>query len=286
MVVTCARRSRAQEVRLTVAGVELALHPLDAGGPELLAGRFGALDPRTRAHPVDARIELATVARLLHPECGDGDELRVEPARGENVRLWRQDLDVEWNPGEARFAASVFADPWSLASVLRVACALVLPRCGGRLLHASSVVGKHGAFLFPGASGAGKTTLARLADHRAVLSDEISAVRWAGDAFVCFPRPFWGELGERRPSQPAPLRGIGLPARSARAAIHAVSRAHVLARLLSCALAFVERPSEMLRVLDVAARLVERVPAYEVRFAPDASPWSLIDALDPLPTSH
>src|SRR5262249_29799700 len=69
----------------------------------------------------------------------------------------------------------------SLHAFLRVANALLLAEIDGLLLHASSVLRRGRAFLFPGPSGAGKTTIARLAAGGGVLSDEVSAVRRVGD---------------------------------------------------------------------------------------------------------
>jgi ABC-type multidrug transport system ATPase subunit len=54
-------------------------------------------------------------------------------------------------------------NPFSLDSVLRILHTLLLAREGGFLLHASSAIRNGSAFLFSGVSGAGKTTMARLA---------------------------------------------------------------------------------------------------------------------------
>lgn len=69
-------------------------------------------------------------------------------------------------------------NPYSIDSVLRILHSLVLAREGGFLVHAASAVRNGRAFLFSGISGAGKTTISRLApaDVR-LLTDEISYVR-------------------------------------------------------------------------------------------------------------
>ena len=68
-------------------------------------------------------------------------------------------------------------------SVLRIVHTLVLAGQGGFLVHAASAVRNGKAFVFAGVSGAGKTTISRLAPpDAAVLTDEISYVRREGEA--------------------------------------------------------------------------------------------------------
>src|SRR6202020_755692 len=93
-------------------------------------------------------------------------------------------------------------------------CSYALLERGGLLLHASSVLSKGRAYAFVGPSGAGKTTMARLAAPRPVLSDEVTALRpsaSSGAPFDCFPTPFWGDMVRERAGPPAPLALIGFP---------------------------------------------------------------------------
>ena len=87
--------------------------------------------------------------------------------------------DVE--PGSIRQSAN----PYSIDSVLRIVHTLLLARAGRFSLHASSAVRNGRAFLFAGVSGAGKTTIARLAPPDAMLlTDEISYVTHEGDRLL------------------------------------------------------------------------------------------------------
>ncbi len=70
------------------------------------------------------------------------------------------------------------ANPYSLDSVLRIVHSLILAERGGFLLHAASAICDGRACLFSGVSGAGKTTMTRLAPPDVtLLTDEISYVR-------------------------------------------------------------------------------------------------------------
>ncbi|MGA3326097.1 MAG: hypothetical protein ABSF45_16625 [Terriglobia bacterium] len=93
----------------------------------------------------------------------------------------RGDFRAEWNPESKRGWVRQTANPYSIDGVLRILHSLILAREGGFLVHAASAVRNGRAFVFAGVSGAGKTTLARLAPPDVtLLTDEISYVRDTG----------------------------------------------------------------------------------------------------------
>ena len=99
------------------------------------------------------------------------------------------------------------AYPYAIDSVMRIVHSLVLAQNGGFLVHSASAVRNGNAFLFSGVSGAGKTTISRLAPPDVtLLTDEISYVCRHGDDYQAFGTPFAGEreaLGKilQRPSR-------------------------------------------------------------------------------------
>jgi hypothetical protein len=84
---------------------------------------------------------------------------------------------------------------------VRAAVSLGLERRGGCLFHSAAVVVDGLAYLFPGRSGAGKTTLASQAGTP--LCDEICAVVPGSGALEAHATPWW-----RGMAAPAPLAGI------------------------------------------------------------------------------
>jgi hypothetical protein len=161
---------------------------------------------------------------------------------------------------------------------------------GGVLLHASSVVSNGRAFAFVGPSGAGKTTMARLAAPRAVLSDEVTALRPRGSrpgdstrkpAFDCFPTPFWGDMPRERAGSAAPLALIGFPvhADGGELRLREATPADAFSRLLHCVFAFDLSRNEKASVLDATAAIVEAVSCMHVEYPLDRPPWELLDAL-------
>ena len=276
-------RSQSRPASLAVGGVGIAVEAGDAA-LDILRQQPGLALADHPAGDADLRLNLTTVPKLPHPDFALEGPLSHAGADG-TVRLWRQDLDIEWRPATSELRATIWAQPHAVSAMLRIACSLVMPRLGGLLLHASSVVSAGRAFLFPGPSGAGKTTLARLALPRDVLSDEISAVRPVGGRYTCFPTPFWGEMKPRPPVLPAPLLAIGLPRKADSTKLAPISRARSLERLLGCALSFGATADEKRAVIDSAAALAERVLSFDVHFSLDQDPWCLLDAIDPLPSA-
>ena len=174
----------------------------------------------------------------------------------------------------------------ALNSFLRIICSYALLERGGVLLHASSVVSNGRAFAFVGPSGAGKTTMARLAAPRAVLSDEVTAVRPRGSrpatepAFDCFPTPFWGDMVRERAGSAAPLAFIGFPvhADSGEARLREATPDDAFSRLLHGVFAFDLSRNEKASVLEAAAAIVRAVPCAHVEYPLDRPPWDLLDA--------
>ena len=111
----------------------------------------------------DFEIELAPPGTQSRDE-----DVRVTWESG-NWLMQRGDFRAEWNPSTERGHIQQTINPYSLDCVLRIVHTLLLAREGGFLLHSSSAIRNGRAFLFSGVSGAGKTTMARLAPPDAAL---------------------------------------------------------------------------------------------------------------------
>jgi hypothetical protein len=120
------------------------------------------------------------------PDLGVGDsESGID--NDADVRVWveagrwmmeRGDFRAEWDPPCQRGWVRMRPNRYAIDGVLRILHSLILAREGGFLVHAASVVRNGRAFVFAGISGAGKTTIARLAPPDVtLLTDEISYIR-------------------------------------------------------------------------------------------------------------
>ena len=258
---------------IVVGGVQVGVRAADAGFIGMLESRYaGFLGSASSAH-FEFDVEIAP------PREDEADEDVRVFREGSLWRIERGDFRAQLDPVARRGNIRQSANPYSLDSVLRIVHTLVLAGEGGFLFHAASAVLDGRAFVFAGVSGAGKTTLSRLAPAQAtLLSDEISFVRRSGDRYAAHGTPFAGELARAGDNVSAPLAAIYLLDKGATNAITPMAQAEALRAMLANVL-FFARDGELVRaVLDSAADLVERVPVRRLRFVPDASVWDAIAA--------
>ena len=161
------------------------------------------------------------------------------------------------------------ANPYSVDCVLRILHSLTLAREGGFLLHAASAVRNGKAFLFSGVSGAGKTTIARLAPTDVtLLTDEISYVRWQSGGYIACGTPFAGELARVGENCSAPLAALYFLAKGPENRIDPVSSADAVGLLLRNILFFAEDPDLVKQLFRSVFEFVERVPVQRLTFFP------------------
>jgi hypothetical protein len=142
----------------------------------------------------------------------------------------------------------------------------------GLIVHSALVAdGDGGSVLACGPSGAGKSTLARLASGRA-LSDELAAVKLEAGGAVAVALPFW----ESRPGR-ARLRAILSVGHGTRHRLEPLRPEEALRRLATQVLWPVWDERAMARSFAYLTEIAERVPAFDLSFAPAADVWDFID---------
>lgn len=191
--------------------------------------------------------------------------------------LERGDFRAEWNPQTRRGWVRQTANPYAIDSVLRILHSLILARQGGFLMHAASAVRNGKAFLFAGVSGAGKTTISRLAPADALLlTDEISYLRPEGDGYTAFGTPFAGELARVGENVKAPLAALFLLEKGAANGIEPVAEPEAVRAVLRNILFFAHDPELVRLVFESATRFARSVSVKRLTFVPDARVWELI----------
>ena len=191
-------------------------------------------------------------------------------------RLERSDFRAEWNAhaGTGRILQAL--TPYAIDSVLRIVHTLILARNGGFLLHAGSAIRNGRAFLFSGVSGAGKTTITRLAPPDAILlTDEISYIREA-NRYVACGTPFAGELAQPGENVNAPIERLYFLAKGPDNRIDPINSPEALRMLLRNILFFANDAELVKMVFRSANEFLAKVPAFRLAFYPDAHVWDLI----------
>ena len=241
-------------------------------------------------------IEIVPPGRV----CVD-EELSVRRESG----LWvveRGDFRAEWDPETRRGRVRQTANPYSIDGVLRILHSLMLAREGGFLIHAASAVRNGRAFVFAGVSGAGKTTISRLAPPDVtLLTDEITYVRDTGSgirdagrrtpepeppvpgpqspepAFQAFGTPFAGELARIGTKTRAPLETLFLLQQGPENRIEPVSEGQAARELMRHVLFFAHDAELVGMVFQTVCDFVRRVQVRRLVFTKDVRVWDLLE---------
>jgi hypothetical protein len=252
-----------------IGGIPIALFTSDEGFLELLRQRYGGFLSSSRPE-FELEFDLTDTGPV------SDDDVRVR-RDGEEWLLERGDFRARWDPRTGRGSVRQNANPYSLDSVLRILHSLILAQRGGFLLHAASAICDGRACLFSGVSGAGKTTMTRLAPADiTLLTDEISYLRPSADGYSAFGTPFAGELARAGENCAAPVSALFFLEQGPENRVDELSSAEAVRRLMRNILFFAEDQGLVKKLLATACDFVARVPIRRLTFYPDARVWDLV----------
>ena len=257
---------------IEIGGMPVRVNTTDAAFLAMLERRYSGFCSSTKEAEVEFDVD------LIQPGFADPDaDVRVTHQLGRWL-LTRGDFRAEWEPAARRGRIRQSANPYSIDAVLRIVHTLALARQGGFLLHSASAIRDGKAFLFAGVSGAGKTTISRLAPRDVtLLTDEISCVRRQDDgSYTAFGTPFTGELAKLGENVSAPVAALYLLAQGPENRIDPVEPAEAARSLLANVLFFAEDEALVQATFHAAFEFVSRVPVSRLTFVPDARVWELI----------
>jgi hypothetical protein len=254
-----------------IGGVPIRINTTDPAFLRMLEERYAEFRNSAPAPAFQLDVELGD-SGMDDPDA----DVRVAQ-HGGRWTFERGDFRAEWEPQSGRGWVRQRANPYSIDSVLRILHTLVLAEEGGFLLHASSVIRNGKAFLFSGASGAGKTTMTRLAPPDVtLLTDEMSYVRKAADGYTAFGTPFAGELAKSGENVSAPISTLFILRQGPENKIEPLNTSEAARALLSNILFFAEDAEFVEKVFLGACAFVSHVPVKRLTFKPDQSVWKLI----------
>jgi len=223
--------------------------------------------------------------------------VRVEPSRtwprgrppreavdwqGEQLRINLPACRGEADLSAKRIRLSVPPVPAALGpSVFLVLCAALLHRKGGFLLHASGVMCNGRAWVFCGPSESGKTTIARLAEGRPVLSDETVAIGKRNGKHVAFATPFFGEGGPVMGAlnTDGPVRGFFFLHKATRFSHQRLTARQATERAFPQVFLPRTDPAVVSGLLGSLADFGTKVPCYDLFFPPRPDLWEYLDGI-------
>jgi hypothetical protein len=261
-----------QEVEcVEIGGIPIALSTSDPNFLHLLRRRYEGF---LGTSPPEFELEFD----LITPTPDSDDDVSVR-RDGNEWLLQRGDFLARLNPATGRGKVRQIPNPYALDSVLRIVHSLILAERGGFLLHAASAIHNGRAYLFSGVSGAGKTTLTRLAPPDIVLlTDEISYLRPSDTepGYSAFGTPFAGELAKSGENCSAPVAGLFFLAQGRTNRFDELPAKESVRRLMRNILFFAEDRSLVEKLFATACDFVSRVPIRQLTFYPDSKVWDEI----------
>ena len=262
----------AEVVSIEIGGMAIALRTHDPLFRQVIENRYAGFVGSARSPHFEFDIDLYEPSEPVPAD----DELEVKIEDGQWL-LKRGDFRARWNPDLKHGQIHQSRSPYAIDCVLRIVHSLILARQGGFLVHAASAIRGGQAFLFSGVSGAGKTTISRLAPPEAtLLTDEISYLRRDGNQYVACGTPFAGELARVGENQSAPVSMLFLLEKGLQNKIEPVGTAEAVRRLLRNVLFFADDPELVELVFQAACEFVSVVPIRRLIFFPDERVWDII----------
>jgi len=261
------------ELEVAVGGMPILLRTTDAAFYEMLVRRYQDFLSSFNQPQFQFDIEISDA-----PEADPDADVSVTRA-GADWQFRRGDFFAQWNPESGRGSVRQSANPYSIDSVLRIVHTLLLAREGGFLLHAASAVRDGEAHIFTGRSGAGKTTLSRMAPPDVnLLTDEISYVRRSGNGYVAHGTPFAGELGKAGENISAPISAVYLLVQGPENRVEPMDEAEAVRTLMRNILFFAQDEGTVQSVFKSACEFAARVPLYRMIFTRSNEAWGVIGA--------
>ncbi|HYL09217.1 MAG TPA: hypothetical protein VEU31_00645 [Candidatus Acidoferrales bacterium] len=270
-ILTPLQRHNHFDVTLDIGGIPISLRTADQDFCRLLQKRYVGF-VNASAQPVyQFEVEIAP------PSASAADEDVCVTREAGLWRVRRGDFQAEWDTASRKGRIRQTVNPYSADTLLRIVHSIGLAGEDGFLLHAASAIRNGRAFLFAGVSGAGKTTLARLAPPEVqLLTDEISYVRKEARGYRAFGTPFAGELGRPGENTSAPVAGLFFLHQGPENRIEPLVAAEAARKLLRNIL-FLTRDEDLAqRVFHAAVEFIGAVPARRLTFAPTPRAWELL----------
>lgn len=192
--------------------------------------------------------------------------------------VWRLTFDASFRTGTLTEAPvmpdrAVRADGYP---VLEYMVARLLGRHNGLLIHASTAIVDGGAYVFVGHSGAGKSTMASIAEEAGarIPTDDRTIITLRDGVAMAWGTPWHGSLIRKSP-EGAPLRRVYLLQKASEDRVEPLPEARAVKELFVRLIQPRLHPTEVEQTLRVLEEMAQRVPIGVLHFRPTAAAFAL-----------
>ena len=165
----------------------------------------------------------------------------------------------------------------------RVCLAVYAFQNNSLLIHGAGIIHNNAGYLFIGASGSGKTTIASYSKNSTILNDDLILLTWDDSKWVIFSTPFWNPTQVKPQPGNAELKRIFRIIQSKTNSIAKNNHPTSLALLLSSIPIINNNSSTLPQLFSNVEKIIKEIPLYDLRFTEDISFWKLIDRLESNP---
>jgi len=258
-------------MNVVIGGTGIRVSTTNAAFEEVLRTQYAGFIERESSQSIELTVDLTPPAHV-DPDA----DIQVRNV-GNHWTMDRGDFHAFYDSASRAGVVRQSASRHSVDSVIRIIHSLHLAERSGFLLHAASVIRADRAFLFAGPSGAGKTTISRLAPEDAhLLTDEISYVRKTADSWTAYGTPFAGELARPGENCSACVGALFLLRHGAENRLKPLKAAVAVRSILRNVLFFADDSVLTRHVFDTVCEFVNSIRVFELSFLPDARVWESI----------
>ncbi|MFA6033567.1 MAG: hypothetical protein WC889_11765 [Myxococcota bacterium] len=198
---------------------------------------------------------------------------------GDYNLLW-YDFRGVFEPGRRLCTCEAKATEFSINGIYRLMLSNYITESGGLLVHSASFVRDGKAYLFPGVSTAGKTTLSQITLKERpgyeILSDEISCIRKVDGRWRAYGTPFWGDLKIAGRNISAPLEKICFINKAGEHGVADLDSMGAFSSLMQNAMVMIRRRDISESIMDLGQDATRSVKTVRLNFRKDAGFWDLI----------
>ena len=284
-------------LRLSIADIDITVtwpHFMPAGSPSKAYADFVQSAPYKKS-PLSVNVQVDRNVTITRPEkalFASEDAWSLYRVGKQLLFTWGSDTvnkQVQWGAyiDQSYTSATLFYDPEGVASAGRVfnVCSMVqypfdqvllthlLNINNGAILHSAGGIFNAKGIVFPGVSGAGKTTLTNLvksSPDSLFVTDDRTIIRYVDDKWFGYGSPWPGDAGIAL-NKKFQLDALVFLKHADETEILRLKPAETVQRLLQVASIPLYDKDSVNRTLDLFDNLISKIPQYELRFKPDES---------------